>query len=549
MKTHPEYDPNAPGLAFSALLALAENSRLIALFENQTIEALEGLEPGFSRSEKLAELAINMLNPTEILLDADKRNVVISLMPLVKAQELCKKFGVRVGKDPFADAVKHASKEENQADLLTFFGVVDDPIASHARTSAVDRIQIKYGLFDHQRNAAFRTERMLSEIPHKGVLHMPTGAGKTRTAMHIVASHLKRHVPTLVVWLAQSLELLEQAAEEFQKSWYSLGNREVDLYRLWGSTRIDFTSARDGVVVAGLGKMASLEKRSMNDLLKLADRSSLIVIDEAHQSIAPTYRSVLDFLSTKRPSTKLLGLTATPGRTWADIDQDEELSSFFGGQKITLEIEGYSNPVTYLMDEGYLSRPAFRNLNVQAGLDLSQEDFENMSAAIDVPGEILERLGQSTQRNIKIISECEELISRHQRVIVFAPSVANARMLAAIMIARGSEALVVTGETPRRERERAIRVFKGGSKKPMVMFNYGVLTTGFDAPLTSAAIIARPTQSLVLYSQMVGRATRGEKAGGNKTCEIVTVTDTDMHGFGDVADAFSNWEDVWDERQ
>ena len=116
------------------------------------------------------------------------------------------------------------------------------------------------------------------------------------------------------------------------------------------------------------------------------------------------------------------------------------------------------------------------------------------------------------------------------------------------MVARGTEALVVTGESPPAARERAIRRFKSQAREPIVMFNYGVLTTGFDAPQTSAAIIARPTKSLVLYSQMVGRATRGVKAGGNEASEIVTVSDTEMHGFGDVADAFCNWEDVWNER-
>ena len=57
----------------------------------------------------------------------------------------------------------------------------------------------------------------------------------------------------------------------------------------------------------------------------------------------------------------------------------------------------------------------------------------------------------------------------------------------------------------------------------MIVVNYGVLTTGFDAPAISAAVIARPTRSLVLYSQMIGRATRGTRAGGNAEAEIVTV--------------------------
>ena len=81
----------------------------------------------------------------------------------------------------------------------------------------------------------------------------------------------------------------------------------------------------------------------------------------------------------------------------------------------------------------------------------------------------------------------------------------------------------------------------------MVLCNFGVLTTGFDAPGTSAALIARPTLSLVLYSQMVGRATRGPMAKGNVAAEIVTVVDPELPGFGQIEEAFRNWEDVWDE--
>ena len=81
----------------------------------------------------------------------------------------------------------------------------------------------------------------------------------------------------------------------------------------------------------------------------------------------------------------------------------------------------------------------------------------------------------------------------------------------------------------------------------MTLCNYGVLTAGFDAPCISAALIARPTRSLVLYSQMVGRATRGPRAGGNAEAEIVTVIDPHLPSFGSIADAFKNWEDVWHE--
>ena len=161
---------------------------------------------------------------------------------------------------------------------------------------------------------------------------------------------------------------------------------------------------------------------------------------------------------------------------------------------------------------------------------------------------MLERFAFDTARNIAIIEGVNELIARgHRRVILFSVSVRHAEDLAAALSAYGVESHVVSGETPPGRRSAILKTFKSPVDRPIVLCNFGVLTTGFDAPRTSAAIIARPTKSLVLFSQMVGRATRGTKAGGNATCEVLTVHDPAYPGFGDIAEAFFNWEDVWDE--
>jgi superfamily II DNA or RNA helicase len=103
----------------------------------------------------------------------------------------------------------------------------------------------------------------------------------------------------------------------------------------------------------------------------------------------------------------------------------------------------------------------------------------------------------------------------------------------------------VTGKTPGFERQSYITRYLGNSEQTIFLCNFGVFTTGFDAPKTSAAVIARPTKSLVLFSQMAGRALRGTKQGGNAIAEIVSVVDTNLPGFGNIAEAFTNWEDVW----
>lgn len=379
------------------------------------------------------------------------------------------------------------------------------------------------------------------------LLHMPTGAGKTRTAMQIIADHLRAAEPALVVWLAYSEELCEQAASEFEQTWRSLGDRDVNLLRFWGARTLDLDQARDGIVVASLSKLYRAAIDELQFIGTLASRSSLVVIDEAHQAIAETYRLVLDTLVTQGRTAALLGLTATPGRTWDDVVADAELAAFFAQRKVTLQVEGYPNPVDYLVDQGYLARATFVPLLHDSGLRLSDTDLRRIQNELDIPPNILKQLGEDEQRNLAIVMKVEELVFRHPRLMLFAASVTHAQLLAAVLSARGHAAAAITGDTPPAERARLIANYKAKSAEPKILCNYGVLTTGFDAPRTSAALIARPTKSLVLYSQMVGRAIRGPRVGGNDNAEIVTVIDRDLPGFGNVAQAFTNWEDVWRE--
>lgn len=516
----------------------------------EPVVALIGLlDDALSSEASLRAIAREMGDPIALLQAAQSRDPIIDTLSLEKLKELASEFGV--AHDPMVSLARRLSSALAQADdlrpLFSFFGLGREPEALGRQTPALYRVDAAYPLFDHQRRAALKVERLLHQQPRRVLLHMPTGAGKTRTALHLVCDHLRRFGPTLVIWLANSPELLDQAAEEFQTAWSQLGDRPVTVVRYWGAAAPDLGNLRDGFLVAGFQKMHAAYRRDPNQLMVLGDRTTLTVVDEAHQAIAPTYKTVIDALAHKHPQGRLLGLSATPGRSWDDIDADAELSAFFGGRKVVLEVEGYPDPVAYLMDNGYLARPKFKTLNTEAGPKLSAFDRADLADTLDVPEEMLEALADDEQRNLKIVSAVEDLITRHRRVVVFAASVRHAHLVRAVLTARGHEALIVTGEMERRARERAIRRYKGSSPLPIVMCNYGVLTTGFDAPQTSAALIARPTRSLVLYSQMVGRATRGRLAGGADEAEIITVVDPDLPGFGDVADAFKNWEDVWND--
>ena len=429
------------------------------------------------------------------------------------------------------------------ARLCEFFGLYDEHLfqPQAAETTVVP----DFALFDHQRGAVRQLLPLLAEGERRAILHLPTGVGKTRTAMHAVARVMHDNDPCVVVWLASGRELLDQAQDAFQQAWTHLGNRPVQAGLMRGDTMPDLTRFDDGFLAVSLAKAwAVLSGPDPDWAARLAPQVRLVVFDEAHQSIARTYRRIADEL-TMDYRCGLLGLTATPGRTWADIDEDGKLAEFFAGNKVTLQVPG-DDPIAFLVDNGYLAKPVFRTLLSEPGLRIDEHESARIAASLDIPEDILAAMSMSEQYVAAVLEAVEELVEDgHRRVIVFAASVPHARLLTAILLARKVRSHAVTGATPTRTRARAIRAFKADDDKPMVLVNFGVLTTGFDAPLASAAVIARPTKSLVLYSQMVGRAIRGPKAGGTDTCTVVTVVDPALPGFGDVASAFSNWEDVW----
>ena len=537
-----------PGYSLPRLLNALPPERLREWLEG-SVDLIEQLRSQPLQQHELAELVITLNEPQSLLLCPEKRRALLSQLPHEKRIELTTRLGGPIDPgDVHLLEIKPATADETA--LLAFFGYQREVGATESIPPQTQTVAPSYGLFDYQRAAASTIEEKLSVFPRRAVLHLPTGAGKTRTAMHVLCRHLLAGHPRLVVWLAYNQELLEQAASEFIRAWQHLGNREVELIRFWGeSHESSFQGVNDGLVVGGLGKLVSRYSSNAEPILRLADAVTLTVFDEAHQAIAPTYRELADLFAGKRPGAQLLGLTATPGRTWAEIETDEELATFFGKQKVTLKAEGYSNPVRFLIDSGYLAEPSFRTLNIRAGIDLSAADRAALGNALDIPENVLARWGKSKEYTLRVIQAIVELIEDdgHGRILVFTSSVQQARTISAVLMGVGTEAWAVTAETRHTDRMRAIKRYRSNISKPVVLVNYGVLTTGFDAPGTSAAVIARATNSLVLYSQMVGRAIRGPRAGGNETSKIVTVVDPDLPGFGDVAEAFNNWEDVWNE--
>ena len=532
---------------FDQLMGRADDEVLQQLIGSDVVRLLRHIDPALATPGKLRNLVKKIKTPSDLLRNAQTRILLLELLSPTAATELLEFLGVRSNGDSYVTLAKLNIQKRSVLEerLFSFFGqsVVEE--TEERIFPSTYSTRGNYELFQHQRHAVLGVKKILTSNRNRVLLHMPTGSGKTRTAMNVIAEHLRSNEPTLVIWLAYSEELCEQAIEEFSKAWTHLGNRAIDILRFWSTHEFDLSSTHDGFLVAGLGKIYNYAMQSIASIANLADRTSLVIVDEAHQAIAPTYKLVLDVLVEKRLATGLLGLSATPGRTWNDVDKDQELADFFQKQKVTLRIGGFDNPIEFLIEKGYLARPEFSSLNYDSGIELSPEDLRDIQSHLDIPTHLLERLAKDEQRNLRIVQRVEQAVRFHKRIILFAASVTHARLLAAILQARGVVSEAITAETSRVERQRIINGFRGSREESVVLCNYGVLTAGFDAPQTSAAIIARPTKSLVLYSQMVGRALRGPLAGGNQEAEIITVVDTNLPGFGDVAKSFMNWEDVW----
>ena len=102
---------------------------------------------------------------------------------------------------------------------------------------------------------------------------------------------------------------------------------------------------------------------------------------------------------------------------------------------------------------------------------------------------------------------------------------------------------LVTGDMNPKDRKESIEKFKNRSDKTNILINYEVLTTGFDSTNIKCVFIARPTQSVVLYSQMIGRGLRGPQMGGNEECLLVDIKDN-LSQF-DENMAFAHFDNYW----
>lgn len=529
------------------VLTRASQGQIDSLIPNSVDQIMEVLNNESLSSQRRLDIALSITPPEQVLRNKNHRDLLFNLLEKNEAKELLEKAELEQDGNLYSilKSSRFYKNSVRERTLFDFFDL-DVPNTDDDEAPGLVNIKAKYGLFDYQQTVFNQAMSHFSADDNRVFLHMPTGSGKTRISMSLVCNIIKQDDPGVVLWLAEGQELLEQAVDEFETAWTYLGDNEVQVSRFYGNH--EWNDIDRGFIVAGLQKLWNKEKKSATFLWGLSNEVSLVVFDEAHRSVAETYQRMISRLTELNEGCRLLGLSATPGRTYADRSADRELSELYNHNKIAIDVPGYDDPFSYLISEGYLSDPDFNTLEMtrQTLTEDLRKEVEGMSRGQEYSKAVLEQLTKDDCRNIMIIRKILNLIQEgHNRIILFATTVKHARIISAALKGQDIKSSVITAETPEYIRDKEISRFKADTEEPRVLCNYNVLTTGFDAPLTSAAVIARPTTSLVLYSQMVGRAIRGPEVGGTEEADIWTVIDTDLPGFGNLPEAFWNWEDVW----
>ena len=382
---------------------------------------------------------------------------------------------------------------------------------------------------------------------------MPTGSGKTKTCTESIIDVLRCKIPEegYVLWFAHSKELCDQAYETLSDMWRFRGDSPLKFYRVFGNTSLDMgiLGEKRAIVFLGFAKFHSILNSSKENerrfRTRVAAKSRLVIVDEAHKSMAPTYLKSIEYCLQNFNQSKLIGLTATPGRSNETSGENTFLSSYFGNNLIQIRDKDdliQSDPIGYLQSEDVLASISSEVLEFELDVQISKREHSEHLTENEVVS-VCNAAVINGHRNAQIVDKIKECLKDESTnsILVFAASTAHCTVLKMILQSHSIQAEVITGDTGKQLRQKSIEDFKNGKLK--VLINYNVLSTGFDAPKLKTLIIARPISSKILGSQIIGRALRGKKNGGNSENKVIVLKDN-ISGF-DPGFLFSYWNDFW----
>lgn len=400
---------------------------------------------------------------------------------------------------------------------------------------------------------------------NKGLVQLPTGAGKTRVAVESLIRNAKRlhregQTRHVILWIAQTDELCEQAVAAWTSAWRAIGipREQMIVSRLWAGRSIKREDSHMQVVVSTFQTLVGIAGAADDSARKvryewLSD-PDVVVIDEAHGATTSSYTEILRWTgrSTGQKGKALLGLSATPYRG-RNEEQTRLLVKRFGENLI--EPVGHftaENAHDYLQEREVLARVRQVSLDgtvlqrrtqkTPPGAASSQESDGRRKALEDLID--LGSVANDTARNTSILKDLSERVAHEglEHVIVFAASVAHAQALASVLDVKGISAAAIHGGTDPARRRSLVEGFSRGDLK--VLTNFDVLSQGFDAPLVDAVYLCRPTFSPNKYIQMIGRGLRGPANGGSEEVLIVNIDDN-LENFSDSL-AFTEFAYLWE---
>lgn len=420
-----------------------------------------------------------------------------------------------------------------------------------------------YELLDYQYHIKEQVVNELSKpgaIGRKILVHMPTGTGKTKTTMHILSHYFNFLASdnSFVLWVAHTNELLNQALETFKNVWGHLGLKNIVVEKSWVSGEY---CMNDGIVFITIQALQTLRRNDKVKFNEICNKTNLMVYDECHKiGASETNQVVNDIL---KPSTLIkkhfIGLTATPGRSTFYSLENRIFNEFFN-RKISIDIptieriskgsisarniSNTTNIIKYFQDRGILS------ILEKEVLEYTVDDsvFDEIKKQLnnnedDFSYKLIEKIANNKARNTVILNKLKDLYTQNKPTIVFACSVAHAQMLSAFLNIENIPNSLVYGDMPNSVRKRAIDNFKDRNNPINIIINYDILTTGFDSTNIECVFITRPTKSIILYSQMIGRGLRGKKMGGSEVCKLIDVKEN-LEVYNE-NEAFSHFDSYW----
>ena len=351
---------------------------------------------------------------------------------------------------------------------------------------------MKYQLRPYQQEASNAAVSFFSDkgsAKHNGILILPTGAGKS-----LVIADIASHIDEPLIVLQPSKEILEQNFKKLMS------------YGAWDCSIYSASLNRKEINRITFATIGSL----MNHVEEF-DHFHKILIDECHL-VNPREGQYKEFIE-RVEGRQVIGLTATPYRLGQTIDP-KTINSKWPKYGSILKFLTRTRPRVFdrvlyhcqiktLLEAGYLAKLRYFDMNA---IDLGKVKLNTTGADYDDKSLFKEfqRVGfyEYTLDIVKRVMRPKNGSTRHG-ILVFCRFVEDAERLAEDLMGFCE---VVSGTTPKKEREAILERFKNGETE--VVANVGVLTTGFDHPALDTIILARPTMSLALYYQMVGRAIR-----------------------------------------